>query len=103
MLSNNLAVLFVGRLCGGVSTTLLFSVFEAWMITEYHNRGLDGSRLKLSSVFGYMTTLSCIIAIVSGIVGDILVAELGGRMWPFVASIVCCLAAGYLILTTWVS
>lgn len=103
MFSDDLAVLFVGRLCGGVSTTLLFSVFEAWMITEYHSRGLAASELKLSSVFGYMTTLSCVVAIVSGVVGDMLVSYMGGRVWPFVASIVCSLAAAWCIMRTWVS
>lgn len=101
MLSNNFTVLFIGRFCGGISTTLLFSVFEAWMITEYHNRGLQNSGLQLGSVFGFMTTLSCIVAIVSGVVGDVLVAELGGRVWPFMASIVCCGFAAYFMVTTW--
>ncbi|KAJ9133333.1 Major facilitator superfamily transporter [Coniochaeta hoffmannii] len=101
MFSDDLAVLFVGRLCGGVSTTLLFSVFEAWMITEYHSRGLAASELKLSSVFGYMTTLSCVVAIVSGVVGDMLVSYMGWRVWPFVASIVCSLAAAWCIMRTW--
>ncbi len=103
MVSDNFAVLLVGRLCGGVSTTLLFSVFEAWMITEYHRRGLETSReLTLSTVFGYMTTLSCIVAIVSGVVGDVLVSYLGGRVWPFMASILCSGLAALLIVKTWV-
>ncbi|KAB5560025.1 major facilitator superfamily transporter [Coniochaeta sp. 2T2.1] len=101
MFSSNLVVLFVGRLAGGVSTTLLFSVFEAWMITEYHSRGLAASDLKLSSVFGYMTTLSCVVAIVSGVVGDVLVSYLGGRVWPFVASIGCSFGAAWFIVKTW--
>ncbi len=104
MFSDNFTVLFLGRLCGGVSTTLLFSVFEAWMITEYHRRGLDGStELTLSTVFGNMTTLSCVVAIVCGVVGDVLVSVLGGRVWPFVASIVCSGLAAYFIVKTWVS
>ncbi len=102
MLSNDFLVLFAGRLCGGVSTTLLFSVFEAWMITEYHGRGLQGSGLTLGTIFGYMTTMSCIVAIACGVVGDILVAQLGGRVWPFMASAGCAAVAGYYILTTWV-
>lgn len=103
MFSDNLTLLLVGRLCGGVSTTLLFSVFEAWMIAEYHSRGLAASELKLSSMFGHMTTLSCVVAIASGIVGDLLVSYLGGRVWPFVASIACCLGAAWCIVRTWVS
>jgi len=103
MVSNNFVVLFLGRICGGVSTTLLFSVFEAWMITEYHSRGLASSGLPLGTICGYMTTLSCIVAIASGVLGDVLVAELGGRVWPFVASIVCCALAAYYMWIRWVS
>jgi len=102
MLSNTFWVLLLGRLCGGVSTTLLFSVFEAWMITEYHSRGLERSGLRLASIFSYMTTLSCIVAILSGILGDMLVAGLGGRVWPFVASIACSATAATCILRRWV-
>jgi MFS family permease len=102
MLSSNLYVLLLGRLCGGVSTTLLFSVFEAWMISEFHARGLDGcGALELSDVFGRATTLSCLVAIASGIVGDVLVAYMGGRVWPFLAAAACCVAAGLLIVKTW--
>ncbi|KAK9781539.1 putative Molybdate-anion transporter [Seiridium cardinale] len=101
MLSDNLVVLFFGRLCGGVCTTLLFSVFEAWMISEYHERGLDGSGLELSTVFGNMTTLSCVVAIASGVVGDILVQLSGTRTWPFLAAAICCVGAAYFISTIW--
>lgn len=103
MLSDNLLVLFFGRLCGGVGTTLLFSVFEAWMISDYHRRGLDGSDLDLSTVFGHMTTLSCIVAIASGVIGDILVSFSGTRTWPFLAAVLCCIGSAYFISTIWVS
>ncbi len=102
MLSNSFPVLLFGRLCGGVSTTLLFSVFETWMIAEYHSRGLEQLGLTLSSVFGHMTTLSCIVAIASGVLGDVLVVQLGDRIWPFVASMACSLTAAFYIWTTWV-
>lgn len=102
MLSNNLLVLFLGRLCGGVGTTLLFSVFEAWMVSEYHSRALQGSGLELSTVFGNMTTLSCIVAIGSGIVGDVLVNYSGTRTWPFLAALLCCIGSAYFISTIWV-
>lgn len=102
MLSDNLLVLCAGRICGGVCTTLLFSVFEAWMISEYHGRNLQSSGLQINSVFGSMTTLSCITAIISGVAGDVLVQASGTRTWPFMAAVVCCIGAAYLISTTWV-
>ncbi|KAK4095803.1 major facilitator superfamily domain-containing protein [Parathielavia hyrcaniae] len=101
MLSSDLVVLFLGRLCGGISTTLLFSVFPAWMITAYHSRGLQGSELDLSSIFSKMSSLSCVVAISSGILGDFLVTHLGSRVGPFLAATACAAAAGYRIATTW--
>lgn len=102
MLSDSLLVLFFGRLTGGVSTTLLFSVFEAWMISTYHEQGLQTSSLELSTVFGNMTTLSCVVAIASGVFGDVLVAHSGTRTWPFMAAGFCCVGAAYLISKSWV-
>ncbi|KAK3195961.1 hypothetical protein K4F52_000828 [Lecanicillium sp. MT-2017a] len=107
MLSDNLTTLFVGRFAGGVSTTLLFSVFEAWMISDYHERGLhvsedpEAASSSLDSTFSTMTTLSCVVAILSGIVGDGLVQASGTRTWPFLASIFCCIVAGLIISSTW--
>lgn len=103
MLSNDMRVLFFGRLAGGVSTTLLFSVFEAWMISDYHEQCIQTADLNLSSVFSTMTTLSCIVAIISGVVGDALVTASGTRTWPFLAAVVCCIASGFIISTRWVS
>lgn len=103
MLSDSLPILFLGRFAGGICTTLLFSVFEAWMISDYHEQGLQASDLELSSIFGTMTTLSCIVAIVSGVAGDALVQVSGTRTWPFLAAVACCLGAGFLISTNWVS
>jgi hypothetical protein len=34
-LSPNFAILMVGRLLAGVATSLLFSVFEAWLVSEH--------------------------------------------------------------------
>ena len=35
---NSYSVLMLGRLLGGVATSLLFSVFDAWMINEHNAR-----------------------------------------------------------------
>ncbi len=39
--SSSYRVLLVGRLLGGVSTSLLFSVFEAWAVATHINRGFE--------------------------------------------------------------
>lgn len=101
MATDNLVVLFAGRVFGGIATTLLFSVFEAWMITEYHAREINRSGLALSRVFANMTTLSGIIAISSGVVGEALVAKTGDRTWPFALSNICCSLASCVMHLTW--
>lgn len=101
MLSDDLPILFVGRVFGGCATTLLFSAFEAWVITDYHRRRLDKSSLALSHIFANMTALSSTVAIASGVVGDILVSVFETRICPFVVSIICCLCAAVLILFLW--
>lgn len=102
MISPSLHVLFIGRMCGGLSTTLLYSVFETWMITEYHQRELEEWGLNLSTVFGTMTTISSMVAIVSGVFGDALLTVTGSRVSPFLASVVCLGAAFALISRYWV-
>jgi MFS family permease len=103
MLSDDLLVLFTGRACGGVSTTLLYSVFETWMIAEYHDQALDAYGLSLGRMFGKMTTLSGVVAIVSGVVGDVLVRSLDSKTSPFMASVVCLGLAFVFISKRWVS
>jgi hypothetical protein len=39
--SPNYWVLLVGRLLGGIATSLLFSAFEAWVVAEHNSRGYD--------------------------------------------------------------
>ena len=102
MLSNDLVILFLGRVCGGLSTTLLYSAFETWMLTEYHDRELELAGLKLSNMFGSMTIISCTVAVVSGVVGEILVSWTGSRISPFLASVACLGAAFLYMLRVWV-
>ncbi|KAG9585474.1 major facilitator superfamily domain-containing protein, partial [Aureobasidium melanogenum] len=101
MLSDDLLILFAGRACGGISTTLLYSVFETWMIAEYHDQALDAYGLSLGSMFGKMTTLSSVVAIASGVVGDLLVKSLDSKTSPFMASVVCLVLAFIFISKRW--
>lgn len=88
VLSSDLSLLFIGRALGGLSTTLLYSVFETWMIAEYHKRNLSDS-LSLGSMFQISMTLSSIVAIISGVIGEAIVDYTGTQASPFVASFIC--------------
>ena len=103
VLSNNISVLFAGRALGGLGTTLMYTVFEAWMVTEYNQRGLERTRLKLSSIFGRMITLSSVVAVLAGLVGQVFVSWTKTNCAPFVASICCLAPASFIIASKWVS
>ncbi|KAK6443064.1 hypothetical protein LTR95_000581 [Oleoguttula sp. CCFEE 5521] len=100
VLSDNLIVLFVGRMLGGLSTTLLYSVFETWMISEYRRQELS-AYLELGEMFGLGVTLSGVTAIIAGVVGEALVRHTGAKTAPFVAAAVCLGVAFCLISQRW--
>ncbi|GAB7366688.1 hypothetical protein MBLNU230_g0646t1 [Neophaeotheca triangularis] len=103
VLSDNLAILFVGRVVGGVGTTLLFTVFEAWMVGAFAHQGLsavDGEG-ALGGLFGFGITVSGVVAIAAGVVGEALVGWFGTKTAPFVAAIVCLIAAWWGIGRVW--
>lgn len=100
VLSDSTLILFVGRALAGVSTTLLFAVFETWMVAEYHKRELSDC-LSLGSMFSLSVTLSGIVAIVAGVVGEVIVGWTGTKTSPFMASAVCLVAAFAGMYYTW--
>ncbi|KAI0509326.1 hypothetical protein F5B22DRAFT_638143 [Xylaria bambusicola] len=63
---DQLPILVLGRVLGGVALTLLWTAFESWLVAEYNERGFARSSLSLSSLFGSMTTSKCITAIFAG-------------------------------------
>ncbi|KAK5634522.1 hypothetical protein RRF57_010235 [Xylaria bambusicola] len=63
---DQLPILILGRVLGGVALTLLWTAFESWLVAEYNERGFARSSLSLSSLFGSMTTSKCITAIFAG-------------------------------------
>lgn len=103
VLSDNLYILFAGRFCGGVSTTLLFSVFDAWMNAEYRKRGLQSEHLSLSTLYAWLTSLTSIVAITTGIIGEILVSLTGTKTSPFLLAALVLVCTAAWISSTWVS
>ncbi|ELR02269.1 hypothetical protein GMDG_05339 [Pseudogymnoascus destructans 20631-21] len=100
-LSSEIVTLLIGRLLGGVATTLMYSVFESWMVTEYFARSLDRSNMTLDSMFGLMTMLNGVVAILSGVVGETVVAMTGTKTSPFMAAIVLLMTAMVIIKKGW--
>lgn len=77
---NDFNVLMLGRLLGGVATSLLFSVFDAWTIRAHSNANLDQG--CLSNTFSYASYGNSIIAIIAGLLAN-RVAGSNGELRPF--------------------
>ena len=115
-------VLMFGRVLGGIATSLLFSVFDSWLVAEHASRGFEPA--WLSTTFANAQAGNSIVAILSGVLGEwiagttpmrVLVAgSTGGEdaapdgaiMWggyclPFDAAAVFLLIGGFVIMTTW--
>ncbi|ESL05096.1 hypothetical protein TRSC58_07293 [Trypanosoma rangeli SC58] len=63
---NSFPVLVVGRLLGGVATSLLWLAFESWMISEHRTCGYDTA--WLGETFSLMMVGNGLIAVLSGLV-----------------------------------
>mmetsp|Transcript_20791 Transcript_20791/g.49369 ORF Transcript_20791/g.49369 Transcript_20791/m.49369 type:complete len:491 (-) Transcript_20791:239-1711(-) len=102
-------VLMLGRLLGGVSTSLLFSIFEAWLIRAHADADLPKSCLSKS--FSWAAFGNSCVAITAGLVANNIahagpmtpVTDLiykGGYLNPFdlaLVALVCC-AVGAAVL-----
>uniref|UniRef100_A0A915MW62 Molybdate-anion transporter n=1 Tax=Meloidogyne javanica TaxID=6303 RepID=A0A915MW62_MELJA len=93
-------ILLIGRLLGGISTSILFSAFESWLICEHNKRQFDEEKLK--SIFAKQTWTNSLIAILSGIFAQ-QVANLFGYVAPFDASFIILIFMGcmYVFVLEW--
>ncbi|ACI64961.1 possible transporter, partial [Thalassiosira pseudonana CCMP1335] len=107
----NFQILMIGRLLGGVATSLLFSVFEAWLIGAHANAGVMSHLGKSFSMAQYGNS---IVAIIAGQIANRAAnyAEFkptsddsgfytGGYLGPFDVSLVALVACGLLGATLW--
>lgn len=110
---NSYSVLMVGRITGGIATSMLFSCFECWMVSEHLQRHRFSPGL-LSYMFGLMFNTMYCVAIVAGLTSQLLVDawelhpvsagssfHIGGFCTPFDLAIVCLLVGGALISLLW--
>jgi len=104
-------VLLLGRLLGGVATSLLFSVFESWLI-----RAHTDAKLKqwLPRSFRWAAYSNSIIAIVAGLLANKAAGAVamrsyseksalyvGGYLGPFDIALAALVLCGFFALTTW--
>lgn len=108
------SILLLGRVMGGISTSILFSGFECWMVSEHFNNHKFSGNL-LGYMFGLMFTVFYIVAIVAGFVSQYVtdavpfgplgdadsLIYVGGYCNPFDLAILCLLVGFVLISFLW--
>ncbi|KAN0047284.1 hypothetical protein ACTA71_001666 [Dictyostelium dimigraforme] len=95
---NDFNILLIGRLLGGIATSLLFSVFESWMVAEHNSRGFKEE--LLSSTFYKSSFLNGLVAIGSGLFASE-VASRWGYVSPFLWSFSLLVACSIIITIQW--
>lgn len=106
-------ILMVGRVTGGMATSVLFSCFECWMVSEHTVRHGFSQEL-LSYLFGIKFTLMYCVAIIAGILAQAgadnfnfqafskdSIFYVGGALIPFDMSIAFLTAGLVLIGVIW--
>eukprot|EP00899_Mesostigma_viride_P004902 jgi/Mesvir1/14412/Mv09798-RA.1 len=97
---NNTPILMLGRVCAGVSTSILFSAFEAWMVSQHNKHMFKSDWLSLT--FGTTTLYNAVVAILSGIVANVVVDWAGlNLVVPFDLAICALVLCGTAIVAGW--
>ncbi|THV04693.1 DUF791-domain-containing protein [Dendrothele bispora CBS 962.96] len=95
----SLPILLLGRILGGISTSILFSAFESWLVSASTNAGLSSSDLSL--IFGRATLVNGFVAAGAGIASNKLVASTGTFTSPFIASGILLVLSYFVIKNSW--
>ena len=97
-LVNEYWTLMVGRFLSGICTSLLFSVFEAWMVCEHNKLGFDEA--ALGNTFSYATFGNGLAAVVAGLVANT-AAEARGYVAPFIVAMIPLAITALIVAFTW--
>ena len=110
MHSDIFGLLLIGRVLSGLSTSLLSSVFDAWMCTE-HGR-LEFTAGQLASTYSLGSTLNAVMAVLGGLVSQHAAASshlstfgyylnFGGPLAPFGVAILVLLLMILTVSVSW--
>lgn len=94
--STNFQVLLLGRVLGGISTALLCSSFESWMVTEHRKQKF--SEAQLERTFSLASVGNGLVAVLAGVLSEVM-ASYFGHIGPFQLAIALTGLALLLILT----
>ncbi|CAN8062570.1 unnamed protein product [Agarophyton chilense] len=96
--SPNFSVLMVGRLLAGIATSILFSAFESWLVSEHNSRSHPPS--LLSETFSKAQFGNAVVAIVSGQAAGAAAGQFG-KVAPFDTATIVLGVLGVIVLLTW--
>lgn len=95
---NNFHILMVGRLLGGIATSILYSAFESWLIYEHRKHNFADDLLGI--LFSNAVLGNSIVAIVAGLVSQQF-ADRFGFVAPFDLSLLLMVIMCSLLVLTW--
>lgn len=94
----NFWILMVGRLLGGMATSILYSAFESWLIYEHNKRGFESD--LLGNIFSLAVLGNSLVAIVAGLVAQKF-ADMFGFVAPFDVSMTVLGVMVIIIILSW--
>ena len=108
---NSFGVLMLGRLLGGIATSLLFSVFEAWFIRAHNDAKL---KQYIGKSFSWASFGNSTVAIIAGLIANNAASAFpmtkvfeqtnlhyGGYLNPFDIAMISLLACGACAVSMW--
>lgn len=101
-LSRSYGVLIIGRVIGGVATSVLFSAFEAWYVHE-HVETHDFPKEWIAVTFAKASTWNGILAVTAGIVTNVISEWFEmGPVAPYMLAVPFLIVAGVFVSTHWI-
>lgn len=94
----NYYILMLGRFLCGISTSLLFSVFESWMVCEHFKQGFDAA--LLGETFSYATLGNGVVAVAAGLTANA-AADSFGYVAPFLVAVIPLIVIALVIVGSW--
>jgi len=94
----NFHVLLLGRILGGISTSLLFSAFESWLLSEHDSENLSDHELE--EIFSATSKMNGLAAILAGFLAKI-GHSISGDLGPFQISLALTMLAAGMIKFSW--
>ncbi|XP_040582436.1 molybdate-anion transporter [Lepeophtheirus salmonis] len=101
-LSSNFSMLMLGRVFGGIATSILFSTFEAWYVYEHQNNENKFPKEWISSTFSVTTFFNGLLAILAGVIANFVAETMGfGPVSPFLVALVPLILCFFIVKLTW--